>query len=230
MKVYEIKVKLYILRDIHINEIQNEICKIIDTYLCKDSKWGEFHNKNEFKNYCFDSMYPLAEDKFYKKGNIYTLTIRTIDKDLADYFNYNLSNEYSDTIKCLTSEIRILPKKFIEKIYSLTPVILKTENGYWKGNLTLKEFENRLKVNLIKKYNAINGTKINEDFELYNSIEFKNNKPCSINYKGIKLLGDKVSLNISDDSISQEIAYMSLGTGLLEFNSRGAGFLNYRWL
>ena len=44
------------------------------------------------------------------------------------------------------------------------------------------------------------------------------------------LLGDKISLNISDDKLAQDLAYMALGTGLLEVNSRGAGFTNYRWL
>lgn len=230
MKVYEIKLKVYLLKDININHIQNQICKIIDKCLARDDKWLEFHKKNEFKNYCFDSMYPLAEDKVYKQGNIYTLTIRTINKDLANYFNINLANEYNDSIKGLTTEIRIIPKKTIEKIYSLTPAIMKDSNGYWKQNLSLKDFERRLKENLIKKYNIINNTKIDEDFDLYTTLEFKNKKPCSINYKNIKLLGDKISMNISDEDISQDVAYMALGTGILELNSRGGGFVNFRYL
>ena len=48
--------------------------------------------------------------------------------------------------------------------------------------------------------------------------------------KNIKLLGDKVRLAVLDDEKSQEMAYLSLGVGLGEMNSRGAGFVNYRWL
>ncbi len=230
MKVYEIKVKSYLLKDIDLNNIQNEICNIIDKALSRDDKWLEFHKKNIYKNYCFDAMYPIEKDKVYKCGNIYTFTIRTINKELADYFNTVLANEYNDLIKCLTTEIRILPKKIIEKIYSLTPVIIKNDSGYWRENLSLEDFEKRLKENLIKKYNYINNTKIDEDFDLYLSIEFKNKKPYAVNYKNIKLLGDKISINISDNKIAQDLAYMALGTGLCEFNSRGGGFMNYRWL
>lgn len=230
MKVYEIKLKVYMLKNIYANEIQIEICNLIDSCLAKDLKWLKFHNENKFKDHCFDAMYPLENDKTYKAGNIYTLTIRTINEELASYFNEHLQNEYNDTMKGLTSKVRIIPKKIIEKIYSLTPVILKNDKGYWKNNLTLNDFEKALKSNLIKKYNAINNTKIDEDFDIYTSIEFKNKKPIAINYKNIKLLGDKISLNISDEKISQDIAYMSLGTGVMCNCSRGAGFMNFRYL
>ena len=84
--------------------------------------------------------------------------------------------------------------------------------------------------NLIKKYNYFMNSKINENFQLYDSISFKNNRPIPSNYKNVTLLGDKISLNISQEALAQEIAYMSLGTGVLEMNARGYGFVNYRWL
>ena len=196
MKVYEIKSKVFLIKDLPSNQTQSEICKIIDSALAKDSYWLEFHKKNEFKNYCFDSLYPICEDKIYKSNQIYTFKVRTINESLAKYLQKMLANEYNNTIKCLTTEIKIIPKKFIEKIYSITPVILKDNQGYWKHNLSVKDFEKRLIENLVKKYNIINNTKINEDFELYTSLEFKNKKPCSINCKDIKLLGDKICLNI----------------------------------
>lgn len=230
MKVYEIKLKVYTLKDIHIYDIQLEIASFIDKTLSKDSEWLKFHKSNEYKNYCFDSMYPLAIDKVYKAGNIYTITIRTVNDRLASYLNTTLANEYNDVFKGLTTEIRIIPKKFIEKIYSLTPVIIREGSGYWRENLSIDEFERKIKENLIKKYNKINGTKINEDFELYNSIQIKNNKPCVIKYKNIKLLGDKISMNISDDPMAQELSYLALGVGVGEVNARGLGFVNFRWL
>ena len=230
MKVYEIKTKIFLMKDLLSEEAQIEICRIIDTTLSKDEKWLEFHKKNEFKNYCFDSLYPIPKDKIYKSNQIYTFTLRTINENLASYFNQFLANEYNSTIKCLTSEIRIIPKKFIEKIYSITPAIIKDGSGYWKHNLSLKDFERRLVENLIKKYNSINDTKIDEDFEFYTSLEFKNKKPVSVNYKNIKLLGDKISINISSNPVAQELAYLSLGTGVGEMNSRGLGYVNYRYL
>lgn len=230
MLVFEIKLKVFLLKDIEFNKIQTIISSFIDKCLVKDREFLEFHDKNTFKNYCFDSMFPLCENGLYKNGNVYTITIRTIDKRIADYLSKNLSNEYDENIKGLVSDIRIIQKKHIKKIYSLTPVIVKTEKGYWKGNLTIEEFEKRLKNNAIKKYNMINQNHMDESVELYNLIEFVNKKPIGIIYKNIKLLGDKISLEIADDELSQELAYMILGTGLLEMNSRGFGFVNFRYL
>ena len=109
-------------------------------------------------------------------------------------------------------------------------MIIKDSTGYWRENIYFDDFERKLKENAIKKYNQINQIKIDEDFELYTSIEFKNKKPYAVSYKNIKLLGDKVSLNISDNEIAQEISYMLLGTGVGENNGRGAGFMGYRWI
>lgn len=190
----------------------------------------ELHNSNTYKNYCFCSFYPIQQDRVYKCGNIYTIRIRTIDHKLAKFFNEELVNHYNQDIKALTSTIRILPRKYIDKIYSITPLILKTNEGYWKNNISLSEFERRLKENMVKKYNLFMNTKIDEDFQLYTSIEFKNKKPVAINYKGKTILGDKLTIHISDDRMAQELAYMSLGTGALEMNARGAGYMNAKWL
>lgn len=230
MNVFQIKLKIFILKDIPIEDSQAIISAFIDIGLSKDSKLLELHESNKFKGYCFDAPYPLEEDKVYKKDNIYTLTIRTIDKELADFFTNKLANEFNANVKGLTSEVRILPKKHIERLYSITPAVMKNEDGYWKNKIKLDEFEKRLKANLIKKYNSITNSRIDEDFQLYSTIEFKNRKPISVKYKNIKLLGDKISLNIAENEMAQELAYMSLGTGIFEMNARGYGFVNYRWL
>lgn len=230
MNVFQVKLKIFILKDMPIEDSQAIISGFIDCGLSKDSQLLELHQINKFKCYCFDAPYPLEKDKVYKKDKIYTLTIRTISKDLADFFANKLVNEFNSNIKGLTSEIRILPKKHIEKLYSITPAVMKNDEGYWKNKLRLDDYERRLKENLIKKYNSIMGGKIDEDFQFYTTIEFKNNKPISTNYKNIKLLGDKISLNIAENENAQKLAYLSLGTGIFEMNARGYGFMNYRWL
>lgn len=173
MNVFQIRLKIFLLKDIELELIQSKIAAYIDKTLGKNEQLLGFHDSNEFKNYCFDAPFPLEIDKIYKKDNVYTLTLRTIDKDLADFFTNILVNQFNEDIKALTSEIRILSKKHIDKIYSVTPVIIKTDSGYWKGNITLDEYERRIKENLVKKYNYAMNTKINEDFQLYTAIEFK---------------------------------------------------------
>lgn len=221
---------LYLLKDIDYKECQEEICNFIDSAMVKDERLLELHNKNTYKLYNFNLFYPLERDNVYKRGGIYSIQIRTIDKTLADFFNDTLVNNFTESIKGLTSTIRIIPQKHIDKIYSITPAILKCDEGYWKGNLSLSDFERRLKENLVKKYNLVMDTKIDEEFQLYINIEFKNEKPVAMNYKGRKLLGDKISINIGDEKIAQDLAYMALGTGILEMNARGAGYVNYKWL
>lgn len=228
--VFQIRLKVFLLNDIKLEEMQYKIGKFIDKSFGKKEELLELHEKNKFKNYCFNGFYPYEKEKVYKKSNIYTITIRTIDKILAEFFANELVNEYDNDLKGLTSEIKILPKKYIEKIYTLTPVILKTDNGYWRKVLSLGDFERRLKENLIKKYNTFTNEKINEDFQFYYKMTFNNECPISSNYKNIKLLGDKITLNITEEKEAQDLAYICLGTGLLEANSRGYGFVNFRYL
>ncbi|MBV7273827.1 CRISPR-associated endoribonuclease Cas6 [Clostridiaceae bacterium UIB06] len=230
MKVYEISILVFLLEEIDSNDTFTKISAFIDSGMAKVPELLKLHNQNIYKNYCFNSFYPIEEDKKYKQGKTYTIQLRTLDKNLADFFYTDLVNHFNNSIKALTAKIKVIPKKHIEKIYSITPIILKNEGGYWKGNISLTDFERRLKENLIKKYNLLTDTKINENFQLYTSIEFRNHKPVAINYKGRKILGDKISINISDEKISQELAYMCLGTGILEMNARGAGYVNYKWL
>lgn len=230
MNVYEITLKVYLLKSINVEDAQQRIAELIDKSLASDEKFLDFHRRNSFKNYCFNSFFPLEKDGIYKSSNIYDIKIRTIDKELADYFNKTLINEYTDFIKGLVADIRVIPRKHIEKIYNITPLVIKTNDGYWKNSLTFEEFEKRIKENLIKKYNFINNEKLDENFDLYTFIEIKNKKPIATSYKGKRILGDKINIVISDDARAQELAYMSLGTGLAEMNSRGCGFANYRWM
>ena len=71
---------------------------------------------------------------------------------------------------------------------------------------------------------------MNEDILLYDVIKINNRMPIKILYKNINLLGDKVSLKISNQQLAQDLAYFALGVGLGENNSRGCGFMNYKFL
>ncbi|MBU5593327.1 CRISPR-associated endoribonuclease Cas6 [Clostridium sp. MSJ-4] len=230
MKVYELTLKIFLIKDLPLDQAYEELSELIDKSLCKDTELLALHNENRYKYYTFSLPYKLEEDKIYKAGNIYSVKIRTIDEKILRNFKTQLVNMYTSIIKALTVEIKVIPKKHISTLYSITPIIIKTDKGYWKGNLSLDQYEKRIKENLIKKYNQFFDEKINENFPLYNFIRFDNKKPIGIKYKNITLLGDKITLNISDDEISQNIAYLALGAGLGEMCPRGMGFLNYKWM
>ncbi|HGM1510561.1 TPA: CRISPR-associated endoribonuclease Cas6, partial [Clostridioides difficile] len=219
-----------LLENISLDNTSKEIRKLIDDTLIIEEKYKEFHNKAGFKNYSFNLLYPLEKDKVYKKDCIYTFIIRTVDSELGMYFMNNLKNQYSDKIKVITMSKKVIPKKHIESIYSVTPIIAKFEDGYWRSNKTVEDLEKRIRENLIKKYNEFTNSKIDEDFELFQVIKFINRKPISTKYKNISLLGDKISFKVSENDMAQEIANFALGVGVGEINSRGFGFVNYRWL
>lgn len=230
MKAIQVRINVLVKENIYESDIQSKACGLIDYSFSKRQQLLDLHNENKYKFYCFDSLYPLEKDKIYKKGRIYTLTIRTINFDLAEFFSNSLLDVETYFLKALSSEIKIISQRYINKIYSLTPVIIKNDKGYWKDNMSIIEYERRLKENLIKKYNIMTNRKIDENFEIFNKIEFKNRKPISIKYKNIKLLGDKVNLYISDDERAQELVYMAIGCGIGEMNSRGYGFINYKFI
>jgi CRISPR-associated endoribonuclease Cas6 len=230
MKVWELVLKVYLKKDIPMEESQIEISKIIDNCLTKDEELLNFHSNNQYKNYTFSSFYPIEKNKIYKSGQIYTLTIRTVEERIVNHFQKFLENESSITLKALTLEIKTISKKYIERIYSITPVVAKFKNGYWRTNESVEIFEKRLKENLIKKYKDFTNQKINEEVDLFTFMKFDNSKPISTKYKKIKMLGDKITLNVAENNLAQELAYFALGTGLLEMNARGFGFVNYKWL
>ena len=230
MKVWELALKVYLKKDIPMEECQIQISRIIDNCLIKDKELLDFHNSNEYKNYTYNSFCPIEKNKVYLSGKVYTINIRTVDERLVKYFQKFLENEVNEVLKALTLQVKIISKKHIERVYSITPVVMKLEGGYWRTNESLEIFEKRLKENLIKKYNNFTNQKINEDFDLFTFIKFDNIKPICIKYKDIKMLGDKVTLNVSENDLAQDLAYFALGTGLLEMNARGYGFINYKWL
>lgn len=230
ISVIQIRLKIYLLKDIPADKVQAETAAFIDKGLVQSAQFAELHNENRYKGYCFDSLYPIEADKIYHKDKIYTLTIRTIDTELVRFFDKQAVNGYTNTMKALTSEIKIIPFKYIDILWPLVPVILKCENGYWKDTLSVEQYEERLKINLLKKWNQFCGEKLAEDFEMFTGIEFLNRSPIAVAYKGIRLLGDKPRLHIAENESAQKLAQLAIGTGIGEMNSRGCGFCNYRWL
>lgn len=237
LKVYEIRLKIFLMQDIVQEHSYSAFSEFVDTYLSKKADFLELHEENCFKLYCFDQPYPVEKDGIYKKNNIYTVRIRTVNPQLLQYFLDHLANHYTDRIKGLTLNVRVIPKKMIAEIYSITPAVIKCEGdgesksgGYWRKCISFEQYETRLKANLIKKYNSITDTKIEEDFSLYRQIELTNRKPIAIPYKNIKLLGDKIGIQAAENEQAQELLYMAVGVGLCELNARGMGFVNYKYL
>lgn len=229
MKILSYEIKIYVLKDIPNTLLMQKQCELIDTCFANDDTWSVWHETNQFKNYSFAGFIPVEANKIYREGNVYSFTLRTINEELGQLFMTNLQNAYTPFLKVLTIKSKILPQVQLTKIYTLTPCVLKTDQGYWRTVMDLDTFERRLRENLIKKYDLINNTKIDEDFQFFSHIKFDNHKPIAVPYKNIKLLGDKVTIMVEPNPSAQKLAYTALGCGLLEAGSRGFGFCGYKF-
>ena len=116
MNVFQIRIKLFLLKNIPINQIQTKVTMLIDKGFLLDEELKQIHEENRYKCYSYDFPYPIEQDKLYKQGKIYTVTIRTIDYNMAKYFYEVCVNQYTDDMKALTAEIRVLPPKIIETL------------------------------------------------------------------------------------------------------------------
>ena len=245
MKVYEIKLKIKLKKDIFSKEIANHITRFIDTNLSNNAEMYNYHNSKVYKEYCFDGLFPLEEDKIYKKDKEYFFRIRTINQKITNYFLDTFLSFQTIDMECLSLNAKTIEKKLIEKLYTITPILMKTDEGYWQYSMTFEDFEKRLKINCLKKYLYFTQKSDNleidkellkrlsenksDDIDLFTNIKFINKKPITIIYKGRKLVGDKVELQIANNERAQDIAYMLLGTGLLENCTRGCGFLGFKF-
>ncbi len=231
MKVYEYKVKIRLKQDLEYCQLSEKTSYFIDSVLTENSEFLAYHTSRQYKGYVHDLLYPVEETGIYERNKVYVMRIRLVEDRLAQYLLGNLSFHETKELQGVGGEIKIIPKRVIQRVYSITPAILKSPGqGYWKGHMSLEEFEKRLKENLIKKYKFFSKNDIEESFTLYDLIEFKNKVPVKILYKNITLLGDKIVLEIASNKQAQELAYLALGVGLLENNSRGFGFVNFKYM
>jgi len=227
IQIYQIDCKVYMTRNTPLTHILEEISNFIDTGLGKNEKMLEFHEKRGYKNYSHSGFKELETDKIYKKGRVYSFSIRCIDKFLKDYFVKVLPDTGNSTMKGLETTVKLIPEIYIEKIYTLTPALLKLEEGYWKNQIDLLTYEKRIVENSVKKAKSVLGD-FDEDFMLFSGIKMLNHKPIASRYKNISLLGDKFELSIAENEKAQQITYILLATGILEGNPRGYGFVNYK--
>ena len=229
IQVWKLELKVYLLKNINQKDCLTKITYFIDSVLKTDEKFLKYHNKRIPKGYVFNSFYPLEKEE-YLAGKVYTVQIRTVNEELKDFLMKNLHNNYTREIKGLTISERKIEYRYIDRLFSVTPIILKTENGYWRGNMDVDNFLDRLKINLIKKYNQFYEEKLDETENIFEKIEFRNDVPIKCSYKNINLLGDKVILTIAKNPTAQKLAFLSLGAGLSEMASRGYSYVNPRGL
>ena len=222
MQYYNIKVAVLLKNDTQAFENYEKISKLISASMLKDQALKQLHEENRYKNYVFCNLYPIEKDGIYKAGNIYTFQIRTIDFKLGLKIKQVLNNFQNEEFKVIVSELETSTQRKINTLATLTPAIITSDKGDYLINNDMQLVKERILANAQKKYNQLYNEKIDMDF--IKSIKQTNNKPIKIPYKNINILGYKFEIEVKDDPISQNLAYLILSVGLLEKNAEGFGF------
>ena len=118
MKVYEMKLKVKLKKDIFLKDVSTYITRFMDMNLSVNPTMYNYHTSKIYKGYTFDGLFPIEEDKIYKKNKEYFFRIRTINQKIANYFLDTLMFFENKDIQGLTLNIRVVEKKLIEKLYT----------------------------------------------------------------------------------------------------------------
>jgi CRISPR-associated endoribonuclease Cas6 len=225
MHYFELTVTSYLLKDVAFNEVNEKISQLINKVMLADRDLAIKHEENKYKNYVFDSLYPREKDKIYKAGKIYVFRIRSLEEYFITKTKELFPQVTTDYFKVIAGEIKKYEQRPIKELYTVTPALATINNHFWVFGDDIMALQDRIQVNLLKKYRDFFGEDIKKEGSFIQYIEMKNKKPIAFNYKNIQLIGNKFIIRVSEDDLSQKLAFLALGVGLLEKNAtNGMGF------
>ncbi len=232
MKYFELTCTAYIKRDILFRDSFLKLSKYISFSMAQTNEFKELHNSNGFKFYTFNNFSPIEKSKIYKRGNSYTFLIRSFNENLIDQLIISLrENINNPNFQVIQAQKNSVKDFFISELYSITPVIVSTEKGFFwtmeKDGDIMKLYK-QLHSNLERKYISLYGKKPQVEDNFIQLLEIKNRVPQTIqnhkNGKSYRFFGNKFKIVPREDKLSQKLAFLALGCGLGEKNSFGGGF------
>lgn len=222
MNCFNLKITLKLKQNIKEIEAYEKISNLIAYAMLKDKTLKEVHEKNTYKNYVFCNLYPIQKDGLYKKDNMYFFDLRGTEFIKIMKLKQVMCDLENEDFKVLQIQLQTHEQKIIHKLITLTPTIITTPKGDFDIKEDMDFVKNRLLANLQKKYKNIYHTEVDIDF--VKSIKKTNRNPIKIPYKNINMLGNKFEIEVKDDPMSQNLAYLAVSIGILEKNALGFGF------
>lgn len=222
MKYYNLKIIVLLKQNIKNVQAFEKISNLVAYAMLKEAELKKLHEENTYKNYVFCNLYPIEKDMTYKKDNIYTFDLRGIEFEKMIKLKQVLETTENQDFKIIQIYFQTGIQRNIKKLITLTPVIITTEKGDYDIKENMKLVKERILANAQKKYKNIYHTEINIDF--IENIKKLNKTPVKIPYKNINILGNKFEIQIKQDPMSQNLAYLMLSIGCAEKNSLGFGF------
>ena len=222
MQYFNLKVTALLKQDLQSMETYQRINDLISYLMLKDKTLKDLHEKNTYKNYVFCNLYPVQKDGIYKQNNIYFFDLRGIEFDKIMKLKQVMSDSENNYFKIIQINLQTHQKSDIKKLITLTPAIITTPKGDYDIKDDLNLVKDRMLANIQKKYKNIYDTPVDVGF--IKSIKKTNRNPIKIPYKNINMLGNKFEIEVKEDPMSQNLAYLALSVGILEKNSLGFGF------
>jgi len=231
MDYYQLTIFGKLKKDIDFKNSYEEIGKVINHVMGYDNYLKELHEREGIKFYVFSSFYPVAINKPYEKGKIYSFQIRSIDTKFIIRLKNCFEAVKNDLFYVIITDIKMKKVDFIDELYTKTPAVAVIEkNKHWTLNdYSLNILMDRIRKNTVRKYEGWYKKPIPNKFDFIESIQILNSSPIVIPYKGGIVLGNKMVLKIKKDPLSQKLGGIILATGLLEKNSSlGCGFTTFK--
>ncbi len=244
MKIFEQKCIAYLKQDLKFYESLDYLSKYI-SFCMMQSENRQKHTKDGYKYYSFSGFQPKQDDiknKFYKGGETYSFTIRSLDENFLDTLALSLrENINNPNFLVVQTQKKVLQQSFVSELYSVNPVIVTSssdEKGrqlFWtmEKNGDIMQLQRQLHDNLVKKYQTFFGEKLEPKQNFIQLLEVKNRVPQNIvitkkdqehNAHKITFFGNKFKIIPNEDAISQKLAFVAMASGLGEKNSYGGGF------
>lgn len=231
MKYFELKCKAYCKNDIGFGDSFETLSKYISFSMARGGL-DELHERGGYKHFVFGGLLPIETDKTYKKGSVYSFSIRTLDEGLADKLSAALrQNIDNPALSIVEISKKSIPQFFISELYTATPAIASVAPGrYWTFDEDgdILKLQKQLHDNLEKKYKSFFGDDITATQNFVQLLELKNHKPQTIKVKKdgafIRFFGNKFRIVPNEDEVSQKLAFVALACGIGEKNSYGGGF------
>jgi len=229
LEFYELTITTLLQEDIFFTESNEKIGNLISAAMHLDAELAAKHKENGYKLYCFGGLYPVEKDKQYKTGRVYIFKLRSLERAYILKIKQLLPAVKNSSFKILAVEMKTCKQRYISELYTITPAVATVDNRNWAVGDDFLLLQERIQVNLIKKYKAFFHEELQPTQSFFQHIEIINNKPIRIKYKNTSLIGNKLKLQINNDEISQRLAFTALACGLLEKNSSiGCGFCSAR--
>jgi len=228
MKYYELLTTVFSKKDIDYQEINWRIGELINQSMYFSEELKKFHKENKIKYYVFSGLSPIEKDKVYKRGRVYFFRLKSLNKSFIEEIKNNYNKINNDFFHIVSSEINVYQQQFITSLYTLNASIstLDGNKGYWKKEDGLELIKERIKNNLLKKYENYFEEELDLKDEFIEYIEVINKKPIVYKYKDFKVLGNKFIIKVGTSVESQKLAKLANAVGILEKNSSlGGGYV-----